>query len=109
MLKRIMGYDIEPGVSEAEYDEWLRRVHIPDLFANPNLKRVVFNTVTETVDGKVTFFRISEMHFDDEKAHDDFVAWRERNPVPVERSPVGRTKFQFYVLADSEVVERPTT
>lgn len=107
MLKRLMGYDIEPGVTEAEYDDWLRTVHVPDLFENPHLKRVIFNTVKEVVEGETTFYRIAEMHFDDPKAHDDFVAWREAHPVPPERSPAGRTKFRFYVLAESEVVERP--
>lgn len=107
MLKRLLGYDIEPGVSEAEYDEWLRSVHLPDLFANPHLRRIVFNTVRHPVVGDTTFFRIAEMHFDDEKSHDDYIAWFERNPVSPERSPVGRTRFRFYVLAETEVVERP--
>lgn len=107
MLKRLLGYDIDPGVTEAEYDDWLRNVHVPDLFDNPYLRRVVFNTVTETISGETTFFRIAEMHFDDTLAHDNYVAWRERHPVAPERSPAGRTTFRFYVLADSEVVERP--
>ena len=108
MLKRLLGYDIEPGVSEAEYDDWLRSVHVPDLYENPYLKRIVFNTISAVVSGDTSFYRIAELHFKDQKAHDNYVAWQEQHPIPAERSPVGRTSFRFYLLADSEVVERPS-
>ena len=45
MFKTILGYDIEDGVTEEEYERWLFEVHAPDLLANPHLDRIIFNKV----------------------------------------------------------------
>ena len=45
MIKTILGYEIEDGVSPEEYERWLFDVHAPDLMANPYLDRIVFNKV----------------------------------------------------------------
>lgn len=116
MIKTILGYDIEPGVDEADYERWLFEVHAPDLLANPHLDRIVFNKilrpVTRTSGGAAsvpatqTFYRIAEMHFADEAAYDAYLEWFDAHPIPVERGPSGRTAFRFYVLGESTVVER---
>ncbi len=116
MIKTILGYDIEPGVSEEEYERWLFEVHAPDLMANPHLDRIVFNkvlrTVTTTSGGAAgvgtaqTFYRVAEMHFADENAYGRYLRWFDAHPIPVERGPAGRTAFRFYVLAEPTVVER---
>jgi hypothetical protein len=118
MIKTLIGYDIEPGVSAEEYDRWLRDVHIPDLLANPHLRRLVFNTVirpvTRTSGGaasigdSLTFYRVAEMHFDDLAAYERYLAWFEEHPIPPERGPAGRTAFRFYLLADSFEANRDT-
>lgn len=111
MIKTLIGYDIEPGVSVEEYERWLRDVHIPDILANPHVARLVFNTVirpvTRTSGGAaavqegLTFYRVAEMHFDDLAAYEGYLEWFGKHPLPEERGPKGRTAFRFYLLADS--------
>ena len=111
MIKTLIGYDIEPGVSVEEYDRWLREVHIPDILANPHVERLVFNTVirpvTSTsggaaaVEGGLTFYRVAEMHFRDMSAYEQYVAWFREHPLLKERGPASRTAFRFYLLANS--------
>jgi hypothetical protein len=116
VIKTILGYDIEPGVSEDEYERWLFEVHAPDLLANPHLERLVFNKVLRTVNqtsggaARVRenrmFYRIAEMHFADAAAYERYLRWFDEHPIPAERGPAGRTAFRFYVLAEAAVVER---
>lgn len=116
MIKTILGYDIVPGVSEGEYEQWLFEVHAPDLMANPHLDRIIFNKVLRPVtttsggaastDTEMMFYRIAEMHFADEQAYADYLAWWVQHPIPPERGPAGRTAFTFYVVAEPTVVER---
>jgi|BarGraIncu01121A_1022015.scaffolds.fasta_scaffold41145_2 hypothetical protein len=124
MIKTILGYDIEAGVTPEEYEKWLFEVHAPDLLANPHLDRIVFNKVlrpvTQASGGSASvpegysFYRIAEMHFADEAAYTTYQQWFTSRPVPVERGPAGRTKFKFYVVTDSTEVtwetlsEKPT-
>ncbi|MEM3484334.1 MAG: hypothetical protein QXQ64_05490 [Candidatus Bathyarchaeia archaeon] len=102
MVKAIIGYDIMPGVTVEEYESWLRQIHIPDLSRIPGLRCVVLNTVKGVVQGTTTFYRISELHFDNMDAFREAMRWRENNPVPEERSPKGRTDFKFYVVCETE-------
>ena len=116
MIKTILGYDIEDGVSPEEYERWLFDVHAPDLLANPHLDRIVFNKVlrpvTEASGGSAgvpqgyTLYRIAEMHFADEAAYTAYHQWFSSRPVPVERGPAGRTKFKFYLVTDTTEVTR---
>jgi hypothetical protein len=111
MLKTLLGYDIEPGLTVEEYERWLWQVHVPDLLANPHLGRLVFNRVirpvTQTSAGTPTgeraesFYRIAEMHFEDMGAYERYLAWFREHPIPPQRGPAGRTAFRFYVLAES--------
>ncbi|MGH9109641.1 MAG: hypothetical protein ACRDY3_09330 [Acidimicrobiales bacterium] len=109
MIKTVLGYDIEPGVSEEEYERWLFDVHAPDILANPYVDRLLFDKVlrpvTHTSDGSTaiegqSFYRIAEMHFADEDAHRRYLEWFSEHPIPLERSPKGRTAFKFYVLTE---------
>jgi hypothetical protein len=116
MIKTILGYGIEEGVSPEEYERWLFEVHAPDLLANPYLDRIVFNKVlrpvrqasggTATVPEGYTFYRIAEMHYADEEAYVNYLRWFEDNPLPAERGPAGRTKFKFYLVTESTEVTR---
>ena len=116
MIKAILGYDIEPGVSPEEYERWLFEVHAPDLLANPHIDRIVFNKVLRPIDQasggtaavrqNMSFYRIAELHFADEAAYQRYLEWFESHPIPLERGPAGRTAFRFYVLTESTVVER---
>lgn len=115
MIKTILGYDIEPGVTEQEYEDWLFNVHAPDILANPYVDRLVFNKVlrpvrstsghTDVPEG-MSFYRIAEMHFADEAAYDRYLQWFVEHPVSPERSPAGRTSFKFYLLATTQQVDR---
>ena len=110
-VKAILGYDIVDGVSIEEYEAWIWDVHVPDLLANPYLDAMEFNTVTRpitatsagtpTAEEPTTFYRIAELHFTDMTAYENYLAWFEENPIPLDRSPAGRTVFRFYVLTDS--------
>lgn len=115
-IKTILGYDIVPGVTPEEYERWLFEVHAPDLLANPYLDRIVFNKVlrpvrqtsggTATVPDGYNFYRIAEMHYADEDAYANYLAWFDDHPIDPERGPGGRTDFRFYVVADSVEVTR---
>lgn len=118
MFKTILGYDIEDGVTEEEYERWLFEVHAPDLLANPHLDRIIFNKVegqvtsasggTADIPHGQTFYRIAEMHFADEKAYRAYREWFADHPIPLERGPAGRTRFTFYVTATPTEVTRET-
>ena len=117
-VKAILGYDIVEGMSEEDYERWLWDVHYPDLLANPYLERVVLNTVVRPVTttsagtaaaGDVApFERIAELHFADHEAYESYLSWFEEHPIPVERSPQGRSTFHFYVLCDAREGTRET-
>lgn len=116
MIKTILGYDIEAGVSEEDYERWLFEVHVPDILANPYVERLVFNKVLRPVpttsDGSVaitsgpSFYRVAEMHFRDEEAYAAYRAWFDEHPIPAERSPKGRTAFRFYLVTDVVEADR---
>ena len=102
MVKAILGYDIMPGISVAQYEKWLKEIHIPDLSKVPGLKRVILNTVKGIVRGDTTFYRIAELHYDNMETFEKARKWREENPVSEERSPKGKTDFKFYVVCETE-------
>lgn len=118
-VKAILGYDIVEGVSVEDYERWLRDVHYPDLLANPYLDRIVLDTVvrpiTTTSAGTPTsaepqsFYRIVELHYENREAYENYLSWFEEHPIPVERSPAGRTEFRFYVLCDVEAADRASS
>lgn len=115
-VKAILGYDIVDGMSVEDYERWLWDVHYPDLLANPHLDRVVVNTVlrpiTSTSAGTSTgsdiapFERIAELHFAEREAYENYLRWFEEHPIPVERSPQGRSEFRFYVLCETQEASR---
>lgn len=105
MIKAILGYDIEPGLSEDDYEYWLREVHLPDLSRIPGLKKVVLNTVKGKVREGQTFYRIAELHYDSMEAFEKATKWREQHPTPPERTTDGRTAFKFYVICESEEID----
>ncbi len=104
MVKAILGYDIEPGMSVEAYEKWLREVHIPDLAKVPGLKRIVLNTVKGVVRGETTFYRIAELHYDDMESFERAMEWRREHPVSKERGPEGKTDFKFYVVCETEEI-----
>jgi len=93
-----------------DYDEWLWKIHTPDLLANPYLERIVYNTVlrsVETASGdtmrlpeSLPLYRIAELHFRDESSYAAYRNWFVEHPIPRERGPAGRTDFKFYLLAE---------
>ena len=105
MVKAILGYDIVPDISVEEYERWLREIHLPDLSRIPGLRKVVFNTVKGIVLGETGFYRIAELHYDSMEAFEKAQEWRKQNPVPTERSPIGKTDFKFYVICETEEVK----
>lgn len=105
MVKAILGYDIFPGISVEDYEKWLFEIHLEDLKKIPGLKRVVFNTVCDTVMEGASFYRIAELHYENMEAFNLAMAWRKENPVSKERSPIGKTDFKFYVVCETEEIE----
>ncbi len=104
MIKAILGYDIEPHLTEEEYDRWLREVHLPDLEQIPGLRRVVLNTVKDVVREGQCFYRIAELHYDSWEAFERAREWRRQHPVAPDRSPEGKTAFRFYLVCESEEI-----
>ncbi len=115
-VKTILGYDIAPGVSVEDYKKWLWDIHYPDLLANPFLDKIELNTMvrpinatsagTPIMDVPETFYAIAEMHYADMEAYESYLEWFIEHPIPVERSPAGRSEFKFYVLCDVEEATR---
>jgi hypothetical protein len=116
MIKAILGYDVEPGLTAEQYEKWLFEVHAPDLLSNPHLAKLVLNKVLRPVtstsgglaripDG-ASFYRISELHFADEAAFEAYQQWFAEHPLLPERGPSGRTAFRFYVITDETVLVR---
>jgi hypothetical protein len=110
VIKAIVGYTLEPGVTPESYDDWLWNVHTPDLLANPHLDKIVYNTVlgpvatassdTMVLPRGLSLYRIAELHFRDMPAYEAYRAWFTAHPIPAERGPAGRTHFEFYVLTE---------
>ena len=119
MIKTVLGYDIAPGVTSEEYERWLFEIHVPDIMANPHVDRLLFNKVLRPVtktsggtsagENNLEFYRIAEMHFADEESYAKYLEWFADHPVPIERSPAGRTEFRFYLVTDVTEVDRSTT
>jgi hypothetical protein len=113
-VKAIVGYGLAPGITREEYDRWLHEVHVPDLFANPHLDAIVFNTVVEpvattsgTTDAptqEIDLYRVAELHFADLEQYRLYREWFDAHPIPPERSPAGRSAFRFYVLCETMMV-----
>ena len=89
MIKAIIGYNIEPGMTEIEYDHWLRNIHVLDLKKIPELRRIVFNTVKKKIRDGLNFYRIAELHFDTLAHYETAVVWRLKHPV----SAGGKNRF----------------
>jgi hypothetical protein len=116
VIKAILGYELEPGMTPETYEQWLFEIHAPDLMANPHLDRIIFNKVlrpvtsasggTAAIPPSQSFYRIAEMHFADEDAYTAYRAWFDDHPLPAERGPAGRTAFKFYLITAPTVVER---
>lgn len=116
MIKTVLAYDIEPGVSVEEYEKWLFNIHVPDIMANPFVNKLSFNKVlrpvTNTSDGSVlsvkpmSFYRVAEMEFENEEAYDNYIKWFDEHEIPKERGPMGRTAFRFYLVTESTGVVR---
>ena len=116
MIKTLIGYDIEDGVTPEEYERWLFDVHVPDILANPHVDKLVFNKVVRPVartssgsaagEQGMSFYRVAEMHFADEEAYQRYQDWFDAHPIPAERGPAGRTAFRFYLLATTIEVDR---
>src|SRR5512137_2579476 len=100
MVKAILGYDIEPGMSVEAYEKWLREVHVPDLSRVPGLRKIVLNTVKGLVRGETRFYRIAELHYESMEAFEKAMKWRAEHPVSQERGPEGKTDFKFYVVCE---------
>jgi len=110
MIKSVLAYDIEDGVGEDEYNDWLVDVHMPDLLANPFVDKLLFDTVLHPITATsgnasaivntLVPYRIAEIHFADMAAYENARAWFAEHPIPPERGPAGRTRFHFYVLTD---------
>jgi hypothetical protein len=117
VIKTILGYQIEPGVSEADYEDWLFNVHVPDILANPFVDKLVFSKVLRPVPftsggtpvhQALSLYRIAEMHFASEDAYKNYLQWFADHPVPADRSPAGRTAFKFYVVTSTREFGRGT-
>ena len=97
MIKTLIGYTLVPGITPQEYDEWLWKIHTPDLLANPHLDKIVYNTVLKPVESasgytmqlpqSLPLYRIAEMHFRDMAAYEAYRAWFQQHPLPPERGP----------------------
>ncbi|MFT5223858.1 MAG: hypothetical protein ACI867_002185 [Glaciecola sp.] len=115
-VKALVGYDLMPGITTEDYDQWLWETHVPDLLANPHLDKIVFNTVIERVDQTsggatptkqtMSLYRVAELHYADMAAVEAYRAWFEEHPIPAERGPGGRSDFRFYVLCTVQEATR---
>lgn len=112
----LLAYDVCAPLTEDEYNKWLFDVHYHDLMANPHLDKIVLHTVCKdkraklssgaSVDNKVEFFRLAELHFRDHVAYTSYIAWFQANVIPPPRTPVGKSAFKFYLLSESESILR---
>jgi hypothetical protein len=110
VIKTLVGYNILPPLTPAEYDAWLWDIHVPDIMANPHIEKIVFNTVlrpvtttsggSSTIDDGITLYRVAEMHYKDMDAYNAYHEWFKENPIPPERGPAGRSDFKFYLLCE---------
>ena len=103
MVKAILAMDLLPGVEAEEYEKWLHEKHLRELLAIPGLRKLVFNTVEDTVAGTARPFRIVEQHYDDMEAYQRSRAWLEKNPISTSRGFL--TDFVFFVVCTSEEFE----
>eukprot|EP00419_Tripos_fusus_P005342 CAMPEP_0172685686 /NCGR_PEP_ID=MMETSP1074-20121228/20417_1 /TAXON_ID=2916 /ORGANISM="Ceratium fusus, Strain PA161109" /LENGTH=353 /DNA_ID=CAMNT_0013504873 /DNA_START=171 /DNA_END=1232 /DNA_ORIENTATION=- len=108
----LLAYDICEPLSEEEYDKWLFNVHYHDLMSNPYLEKIILHTVSKDkkaklssgteVQNSVTFFRLAELHFQSHEAYGKYIEYFQTNAIPPPRSPVGKSAFKFYLIAQTE-------
>jgi hypothetical protein len=105
-VRLVFAYRLRPGVDSSEFERWLYDIHIPDLVANPYIKRLVLNRVIASPDGEpARYYRTAEQHFDDEDAYRKSQEWREQHPVPESRSAAPLIEVDFRVVCSGEEVD----
>jgi len=112
----LLAYDVCKPLTEEQYDRWLFDEHYHDLMANPHLEKLVLHTVSKdkkaklssgaTIENKVGFYRLCELHFRNQAAYDSYIEWFKTNVIPQERTPAGKSAFQFYHLSEFETISR---
>jgi len=112
----LLAYDVCKPLTEEQYDRWLFDEHYHDLMANPHLEKLVLHTVSRdkkaklssgaTIENKVGFYRLCELHFRNQAAYDSYIEWFKTNVIPQERTPAGKSAFQFYHLSEFETISR---
>ena len=82
----MLAYRLAAGCSEKDYDEWLYKIHYPDLLENPKLKRITLHSVSPEKaklssgkevqnDPATAFWRLAELHFDSVEDYRSYVEW----------------------------------
>jgi len=112
----LLAYDICEPLNQEEYDKWLFDLHYHDLMSNPYLEKIILHTVNKDkkaklssgaeVQNHVTFFRLAELHFQSHEAYEKYTEYFRANAIPPPRSPVGRSAFKFYLIAETESVTK---
>lgn len=104
-VRLVFAYGLKPGIDPKEFEQWLYKLHIPDLLANPYIKRLVLNRVIATPDGESQrYYRTAEQHFEDIEHYHLAQQWRQQHPVPYERSAAPRIEIDFRVICLGEEI-----
>jgi len=115
-FRGIVGYDVHPNKTKAEFLDWLWNKHYPDLLANPHVGKITLESVVakkpRLSNGQVmnatntTFEHMAVLHFQGSAGYDRYVQFFVDNPIPADRSPTNFCQIKFYVLADAREVLR---
>lgn len=68
MLKFVALWNVAPGLSEAEFEDWYRRVHVEDARRIPGLRRYTINRVAPAEAEGSAYYRMAELCFDSHDA-----------------------------------------
>ena len=58
------------------------------------------------VENALDFYRLAELHFASHDAYDRYIEWFQANIIPPPRTPAGKSAFKFYLISESETIER---
>ena len=64
MLKFVALWNVAPGLSEAEFEHWYRKVHVADAKRIPGLRRYTINRVAPGQAAGSAYYRMAELSFD---------------------------------------------
>jgi hypothetical protein len=104
VVKVFIGYDLPEGLSEADYEAWLKDIHLADMAQVPGLEKAVLNKARWVVIDNDAPAYLAELHYSDMDTYLASRDWLAANPFGPESQPTGKMIIKFLIVCESELL-----